>query len=65
MVRLADLPDVLTVAEAAKFLRVGRNSVYEAIRRNELPSVRIGRRLLVPKAGVTRLLSDDRNVSDG
>ena len=43
--RLIDLPDVLTVAEAARFLRLGRNTVYEAVRRNELPCVRVGRRL--------------------
>jgi excisionase family DNA binding protein len=59
MAGLDDLPDVLTVAEAAKFLRVGRNSVYEAVRRNELPSVRIGRRLLIPKAALTRFLNRD------
>lgn len=51
-----DLPDVLTVREAAELLRLGTNSVYEAARRGELPSVRIGRRLLVPKAGLLRLL---------
>ena len=57
VVRLADLPDVLTVSEAAKFLRLGRNSVYEAIRRNELPSVRVGRRLLIPKESLERFLT--------
>ncbi len=56
--RLADLPDVLTVAETAKFLRLGRNTVYEAVRRHELPSVRIGRRLLIPKHALQKLLDD-------
>jgi excisionase family DNA binding protein len=60
--RLADLPDVLTVAEAAQFLRLGRNSVYEAVRRHELPSVRIGRRLLIPKHALQRFLDEQ---SDG
>jgi len=49
-------PDVLTVAEAARRLRVGRNSAYEAARRGELPVVRIGRRLLVPRLALERLL---------
>lgn len=51
-----ELPDVLTIREAAELLRLGTNSVYEAARRGELPSIRIGRRLLVPKSGLMRLL---------
>jgi excisionase family DNA binding protein len=54
---LDELPDVLTVAEAGEVLRLGRNSVYEAIRRKEIPSVKLGKRLLVPKEGLQRLLS--------
>jgi len=54
--QLDGLPDVLTPTEAAQVLRLGRGSVYEAIRRGDVPSVRIGRRLLVPKAGLLRLL---------
>ena len=51
-----DLPLVLTISEAAKLLRVGRNSAYEAARRGELPTLRIGRRLLVPRAALTDML---------
>src|SRR5689334_12172304 len=53
-------PDVLTIAEAARRLRIGRNSAYEAVRRGELPVVRIGRRLLVPRRALERLLDGDR-----
>jgi excisionase family DNA binding protein len=64
--RVADLPDVLTVNETAQLLRIGRNSAYEAIRRGELPSVRIGRRLLVPRVALERLLANagDRGRKD-
>lgn len=57
VVRLAELPDVLTVTEAAEFLRLGRNSVYQAIQRKELPSVRVGRRVLIPKESLERFLA--------
>ena len=50
-------PDVLTPVEAARLLRLGRNSVYDAIARGEVPAVRVGRRLLVPKAALQRLLA--------
>jgi len=49
-------PHVLTVEEAAHLLRIGRNSAYEAIRRGEIPAIRIGHRLLVPRAALERLL---------
>ena len=54
--KFVDLPDVLSVDEAATFLRLGRSSVYEATRTNVIPSVRIGRRILIPKAGLKRVV---------
>lgn len=38
----------LTVEEAATVLGIGRSAAYEAARQGELPTRRIGRRLLVP-----------------
>lgn len=48
--------ETLTVPEAAKILGIGRNSAYEAIRRGDIPSVRIGKRLVIPKCALYRLL---------
>jgi excisionase family DNA binding protein len=50
------LPAVLTMDEAAVLLRIGRNSAYEAARRGEIPTIRLGRRLLVPRVALERLL---------
>ena len=55
--RLDDLPDVLTVEETAAVLRLSRNGTYEAIRAGEIPSLRIKRRILVPKSALVRLLA--------
>jgi excisionase family DNA binding protein len=46
----------ITVDEAAKLLGVGRSMAYEAARRGELPIVRMGRRVLVSRAGLLRLI---------
>lgn len=55
--RLDEMPDVVTVEEARYILRIGRNSMYEAVRRGEIPGViRLGRRLLIPRAALERLL---------
>ncbi|HMS47714.1 MAG: helix-turn-helix domain-containing protein [Candidatus Microthrix subdominans] len=45
-----DLEDRLTVTveEAASLLSLGRTAAYEAARRGEIPTRRLGRRLIVP-----------------
>ena len=46
----------VTVTEAAEILGIGRNTAYEAVRRGEIPTIRIGKRILVPVAALERLL---------
>jgi excisionase family DNA binding protein len=48
----------VTPAEAARLLGISRNLAYEAARRGEIPTIRIGRRILVPIAALERLLSE-------
>lgn len=55
--RLVDAPDVLTVPEAAEYLRIGRNAAYDMIRHGELYTVRCGRSLRVPKSAVLAMLN--------
>jgi len=38
----------VSVEEAARLLGLGRSAAYEAARRGDLPTRRLGRRLLVP-----------------
>jgi excisionase family DNA binding protein len=47
---------VLTVEEAGRALRISRGTAYALARRGVLPSVRVGRSLRVPRAGLARLL---------
>ncbi len=44
------------VPEAARILGIGRSAAYEAVRRGEIPSIRLGKRLVVPRAALERLL---------
>lgn len=48
----------LTVEEAATLLGISRAFAYEAVTRGEIPSLRIGRRILVPKAALQRFLQE-------
>ncbi len=46
----------VTVAEAAKLLGISRNSAYRAVSVGEIPSIRLGHRLVIPKAALERML---------
>lgn len=54
---------VLTPIETAKLLRIGRGTVYEQIRIGVIPSIRMGRRILVPRAALMKML--ERAKADG
>ena len=49
----------LTVPEAAKLLGIGRNLCYERVKSGELPSLRLGGRVVIPKAALDRLLTGE------
>ena len=52
----------LTVAEfRARFPQVGRSLVYDAVRRGELSSIRIGGKILIPGDALDRLL-EEQNI---
>lgn len=49
---------VYTVAEVAQVLGISEWLAYQRIRSGELPSRRIGRRIVVPKAALDRWLAE-------
>lgn len=48
----------LTVEEAADVLGVSRSLAYELVRRGEIPSLRLGRRIVVPIRGLETLVEE-------
>ena len=51
------LPLVLTVAETSKALRLGRTATYDAVRLGAIPHLTVGRRILVPRSALLRMLN--------
>ncbi len=49
---------VLTPIETAKLLRIGRGTAYEQIRCGAIPSIRMGRKILVPRAALLKMLQN-------
>lgn len=47
---------VITVPEAGKVLKLGRNAAYAAAARGEIPTIRLGRLLRVPVSALDELL---------
>ena len=54
------LPPTISVEQAGELLGVSRRSAYRAAARGQIPTVRIGRRLLVPTQRLLDLLGLDR-----
>jgi excisionase family DNA binding protein len=48
---------VWTVPEAGRMLGISRAHAYELVARGELPHLRLGRRLVVPKQAIEVLLA--------
>jgi excisionase family DNA binding protein len=46
----------VSVEEAGRLLGYSRNSAYEAARTGELPTIRLGSKMRVPKIALDRLL---------
>lgn len=50
---------VLTVTEAAGVLGISRAHAYELVARRELPALRLGRRIVVPRRALERLVNGE------
>ncbi len=48
-------PSHLTVKQAAELMQIPRSTLYEAIQRKEIPSIKIGRHLRLNRATVLSL----------
>jgi len=53
-----------TVDEVAQLLGISRSSAYQAVHSGEIPSLRIGRRYLVPKQALDEMLRVTPIVSE-
>ena len=50
------LPPTITIDQVAELVGISRGAAYRAVHRGEIPSLRIGRRLVVPSARLLDML---------
>jgi excisionase family DNA binding protein len=49
--------ETISVPEAARRLGIGRNQGYECAKRGEIPTIRLGKRVVVPVAAFEAMLA--------
>ena len=54
----------MTITEAAKVLGIGRNNAYAAARNGDIPTIKIGKRILVLTAPLKKMLGEAAQMSD-
>ena len=54
-------PDVLTVPEAAKLLRIGKNHAYELVKNGSIGAIRLGKKIIIPKPALVDFCRNERN----
>jgi len=52
----------ITVPEAAEMLGLSRNFTYELVKQNQLPVIKFGKRLLIPRVALEKML--EKGVSE-
>ena len=54
-------PDVLTVPEADKLLRIGKNQAYELMKNGSLGAIWLGKKIIIPKPALVDFCRNERN----
>lgn len=49
----------ITVSDVAKYMSIGRSTIYEMINRGEIPATRIGRRVLIHRKHFLAFLEEN------
>ena len=62
---LMQLPATISIEQASRLLGISVRSAYKAAHSGELPSLRLGRRLLVPTPKLMHMLGVDQGGSVG
>ena len=54
---MEEIPRTLTVDEAGQRLRIGRNNMYRLVNSGQIQSIKVGRKILIPRNALVRFLS--------
>lgn len=55
-----EIEESLTAVEVAELLKITKNTVYELVKRGELPSYKVGKKLRIDKSDVNNYINDQK-----
>lgn len=58
---LKEHPEIMTIAEVAKALRIGKNKAYDLVKAGKLPALKLGGKIIVPKMCLVSFILDTKN----
>ena len=53
----SEYPDVVTVDDLQKMLKIGRNSAYDILKSGLIKTIKVGKRYIIPKLSVINFLA--------
>ena len=53
----SEYPDVVTVDDLQKMLKIGRNSAYDILKAGLIKTIKVGKRYIIPKQSVINFLA--------
>ena len=54
-------PDVLTVPDVVRLLRMGKNTIYKLINEGAIGSIKRGKKIIIPKVCLVGYLTNQNN----
>lgn len=56
-------PDIMKVSDIVKVLHCSKNTVYELLKTGRIESIKIGRRILIPKTALVEFIVNENNYT--
>ena len=53
-------PDILRVSDITRLLHCSKNTIYELVKDGRLPSIRLGRSILIPKTALVEMMVNEK-----
>ncbi|PZR92577.1 MAG: DNA-binding protein [Candidatus Nephthysia bennettiae] len=57
-------PQLLRAEDVRRFLGIGRTKVYEMIAQGELPVLRLGRQVRIPRAALAQWVAEQTRIAE-
>lgn len=64
MIDFENIPDVLTISELQKTLRIGRSTAYRLVQSKQIRPIRIGKSIRIPREYVMAFVENQNSMCD-